>query len=77
MVFDAPQPFEPAGAQPDGAYAGLPYAQAKERALRAFERRYLVALLEAHDKKVAAAAADAEIDRTYFYRLLRRHGLST
>ena len=77
IVFDAPQPFEPAGAQPDGAYAGLPYAQAKERAMRAFERRYLVALLEAHDKKVAAAAADAEIDRTYFYRLLRRHGIST
>ena len=77
MVFDAPQPFESEMRHLDDTYSGLPYAQAKERAQRAFERRYLVALLENHGNKVSAAASDAEIDRTYFYRLLRRHGIST
>jgi two-component system, NtrC family, response regulator GlrR len=76
LVFDAPQPFEAPCAAPDDTYTALPYALARERALRAFERRYLVSLLEAHDGKVSAAAAGAGIDRTHFYRLLRRHGIT-
>jgi transcriptional regulator of acetoin/glycerol metabolism len=76
LVFDAPQPFETSWTLPDDAHAALPYYEAKERVVRAFERRYLVALLEAHANKVTRAAAEAGIDRTYFYRLLRRHGIS-
>jgi DNA-binding NtrC family response regulator len=75
LVFDAAQPLETACAVPDDAYTALPYALARERALRAFERRYLLSLLEAHNDRVSAAAADAGIDRTHFYRLLRRHGI--
>ncbi len=62
---------EPA-ASPD--YSGLPYAEARDQALRDFEHTYLKSLLERHDR-VSAAAQQAGIDRTYFYRLLRRHGL--
>jgi DNA-binding NtrC family response regulator len=54
---------------------GLAFADARTRALAHFERRYCVALLERHEGRVAQAAAAAGIDRTYFYRLLRRHGL--
>jgi transcriptional regulator with PAS, ATPase and Fis domain len=54
---------------------GRGYADARRRALAAFERRFLRAALARHDGKVAAAAADAGIDRVYFYKLLRRHNL--
>jgi len=56
-------------------YLSLPYADARDRALRQFERRYLQRLIDDHDKAVDAAAS-AGIDRTYFYRLLRRHGMT-
>jgi DNA-binding NtrC family response regulator len=55
--------------------AMAPYASERERALADFERRYLKALLALHDGKVSRAAAAAGIDRTYFYRMLRRHGI--
>ena len=53
----------------------LPYATARRRALDQFERGYLEALLRLHHGKVTSAASAAEIDRVYFYRLLRRHGI--
>ena len=40
-----------------------------------FERSYLEALLRIHQGKVTQAANAAEMDRVYFYRLLRRHGI--
>jgi DNA-binding NtrC family response regulator len=55
--------------------SALPYSEAKRRSVDDFERRYLQALLERHQGKVAQAAAAAEIDRVYFYRLMRRHNL--
>ena len=78
LVFDDVMPLENTPADDDGmpVYASLPYADAKQRALGHFERAYLEELLRRHDGKVADAAQAAEIDRTYFYRLLRRHGLN-
>jgi DNA-binding NtrC family response regulator len=53
----------------------VPYAEARRRALDAFERDYAEALLKLHGGKVSQAASAAEMDRVYLYRLLRRHGL--
>jgi transcriptional regulator with PAS, ATPase and Fis domain len=53
----------------------LPFKQARDRALRNFERRYLQELLTRHEQNVTAAARAAGLDRIYFYRLLWRHGL--
>ncbi|MBV9948090.1 MAG: hypothetical protein JOZ69_14645, partial [Myxococcales bacterium] len=39
------------------------------------ERAFLVALLERHDRNVAEAAREAGLERTYLYRLLRKHGI--
>lgn len=50
----------------------LSYAEAKQR----FERDYLVNLLKLTDGHVADAARLAERNRTEFYRLLQKHGLT-
>ena len=48
------------------------YAEAKQR----FEREYLVNLLKLTDGNVADAARLADRNRTEFYRLLQKHGLT-
>jgi DNA-binding NtrC family response regulator len=53
----------------------LPYQEARRRALDDFERCYLEALLRLHQGKVSSAAAAADVDRVYMYKLLRRHNL--
>ena len=50
----------------------LSYAEAKQR----FEREYLVGLLKLTDGSVADAARLAQRNRTEFYRLLQKHGLT-
>ncbi len=50
----------------------LSYAEARQR----FERDYLVSLLKLTDGNVADAARLAERNRTEFYRLLQKHGLT-
>lgn len=52
-----------------------PYATERERILVAFEREYLDGLVRVHAGKVARAADAAGLDRTYLYRLMRRHGI--
>jgi two-component system response regulator GlrR len=52
-----------------------PYAEQRRRVADDFERRYLRALLEKHQGKVAQASATAGMDRVHLYRLLRRHGI--
>ena len=50
----------------------LSYAEARQR----FERDYLVGLLKLTDGNAADAARLAERNRTEFYRLLQKHGLT-
>jgi DNA-binding NtrC family response regulator len=54
----------------------LPFAVAREAAMRSFERRYLTELLERHQGNVSAAARAAGMHRTHLYRLLQRAGLT-
>ena len=51
----------------------IPYPEARRRALDAFERQYVDALLQLHGGKVSQAAASADIDRVHLYRLIKRH----
>jgi DNA-binding NtrC family response regulator len=53
--------------------AHLPYTQAKKLALRAFERRYLSALLERSSGNVSMASRAAGVDRSNFRRLLKQY----
>jgi len=52
-----------------------PLRDAREAWLDALEREYVRRLLERHSGNVSAAAATAGVDRTYVYRLIRKHGL--
>jgi len=74
-----PAPLQPAAsAHPAPAAVvpvDLPYADARRHALDAFERAFVVGLLERHQGSVSNAAAAAGITRVHFYRLLRRHGI--
>jgi two-component system response regulator GlrR len=50
----------------------MPLARARELAIRRFETRYLEAMLAKHGD-VATAARAAGVDRTHFYRLVRKY----
>jgi DNA-binding NtrC family response regulator len=53
----------------------LPFKEAKERLVLAFEHAYVKRLMDKHGGNISAAARDAGIDRNYLYRLLEKHGL--
>ncbi|MBX3269615.1 MAG: sigma 54-dependent Fis family transcriptional regulator [Sandaracinaceae bacterium] len=72
-------PGAPATASDDDALAidlGVPFRDAKARLVEAFERRYLAALLEAHEHNLAAAARAAKLDRMSIYKMLDRLGIA-
>ncbi len=52
------------------------FQQARAQVLQAFEGDYLKALLQRHQHNVSAAAREAGLARSAFYRLLARHALS-
>ncbi len=48
---------------------------AREKAVAAFEKSYLEALLDKHNGSASAAAREGGIARSYLYKLLEHHGL--
>jgi len=78
LVFEEPVELageEPLSNAPLEVDPSQPYADQRRRMVDDFERRYLRALLEKHQGKVAQAAVTAGMDRVHLYRLLRRHGI--
>ena len=78
LIFRTIEPASGSGAPEEEGFTvdpTAPYTSERERAIADFERRYFKALLRQHDGKVARAAGAAGMDRTYLYRLLRRHGI--
>jgi len=55
--------------------ARLPFKEAKERLLDAFEKSYVAQLLERAGGNVSRAADEAGIDRNHLARLAKKHGL--
>jgi DNA-binding NtrC family response regulator len=62
---------------PESELYGLSYKDARRTVLEAFELRYVTRLLAAANGNVAAAARQAQMDRTYLIKLVQRHGLRT
>ncbi|MFO0600855.1 MAG: sigma 54-interacting transcriptional regulator [Myxococcaceae bacterium] len=82
MLFDEPAPLTEDTASPSAAGAkvadatfALPLSAGRQRVVEQFEREYLVRLLARHGGSVSKAAPEAEVDRVYLYRLLRKYGL--
>ncbi len=78
---DALRTVRPAGDPSRGASPfpatdpGLPYHEAKEQLVEAFEARYLEDLLERCDGNLSKAAREAGVDRKTIARMLKRHGI--
>ena len=53
----------------------LPFKDAKEQVVDAFERRYVRDLHERHQGNLSAAAREADVDRKHWRELLKKHGL--
>jgi transcriptional regulator with GAF, ATPase, and Fis domain len=51
------------------------YREVRDRWIERFEREYFSELLRRYERNVAEAAREAGVDRTYVYRIIRRHGL--
>jgi DNA-binding NtrC family response regulator len=70
---------EPArGAQLDAAIEfepGMSFRDTKERFTELFERRYLSWLIKRADGNISKAARDADMDRKYLHKLLRKYGI--
>jgi DNA-binding NtrC family response regulator len=73
------RPLHPAGgAQESGLEApdvSLPFKDAKDKIIEAFERQYLVDLLERHEGNISRAARAADMDRKSIARLLKKHDI--
>jgi len=55
--------------------SSVPFKEAKQALIRAFERQYLRGLMAEHGGNLSSAARAAGVDRTTILRLLRRHRL--
>lgn len=81
LVFETELPVGDGSQTPmaDGTVAevdwSLPLSEARKRAVDAFEKAYVEHALARHHGKVAKAAVEADVDRVYLYRLMRKHGL--
>jgi DNA-binding NtrC family response regulator len=60
----------------DENFSDLPFKDAKERLIDAFERQYLVDLLDRNGGNISRAARSAQMDRKSIARLLRKHDIS-
>jgi DNA-binding NtrC family response regulator len=74
-AFRSGHPRSP-GARAVQTTADMPFKDAKEKLIEAFERQYLVDLIERHGGNVSKAARAADMDRKSIARLMRKHGIN-
>ena len=56
--------------------AGVSFRESKERWNELFERRYLSWLIKRAEGNISKAARDADMDRKYLHKLLRKYGIT-
>jgi DNA-binding NtrC family response regulator len=54
----------------------LPFKDAKDQLIEAFERKYLIDLIDRHGGNVSRAARAADMDRKSITRLMKKHGIT-
>lgn len=70
-----PMPESEVNEAQSAAVQSVPYKEAKEKLLLAFEKDYLSALLKKHKGNVTRAAEEAKIARVYLHTLIKKHQL--
>jgi len=66
-TMEAPRP-------PDELIGGdVTFKDAKEQWVSSFERDYIISLLRRHGGNISHAARDADIDRKYFRKLMKKY----
>jgi transcriptional regulator with GAF, ATPase, and Fis domain len=75
QVRDLPEQIRLAGhsAGVEAATGEITFKEAKERWVSSFERDYIVALLKKNKGNISHAAREADIDRKYFRKLMRKY----
>ncbi|MCA9564541.1 MAG: sigma-54-dependent Fis family transcriptional regulator, partial [Myxococcales bacterium] len=73
---------EPTGPHPSTLHVPsklneLGFKDAKETWLSAFEKDYIESLLEKNEYNISSAAREADIDRKYFRKLMKKYGIET
>ena len=56
--------------------SGASFRDTKEKWTELFERRYLAWLIKRADGNISKAARDADMDRKYLHKLLRKYGIT-
>ena len=74
---DLPDTIRLAGSNPgvSAATGEVTFKDAKERWVASFERDYILALLKKNNGNISHAAREADIDRKYFRKLMRKYGI--
>ena len=89
-LMDQAEPLSQPSPKPDAAPApaaevrsavlaadyDVPFKEAKDKLVAAFEKEYLTRLLERCERNIAKAAREAKIDRKHLYTLLAKHDLA-
>jgi len=65
------------GAHEIGTLSDMPFKEAKEQWVSSFERDYIIELLRRNDMNISHAAREADIDRKYFRKLMKKYGITT
>ena len=60
---------------PQGPSDALAFKDAKEQWVSSFERDYIAQLLDRNNQNISHAAREADIDRKYFRKLMKKYGL--
>jgi len=71
QITGSAAPLRPA----EAALAELPFAEARARAMEAFDRSFLIAALERHGGNVSQTARALDLHRQSLQKLLRRRGI--
>jgi transcriptional regulator with GAF, ATPase, and Fis domain len=74
---DLPEQLRLNGTNPgiDAVTGEITFKEAKEKWVSSFERDYIVALLKKNDGNISHAAREADIDRKYFRKLMRKYDI--
>jgi transcriptional regulator with GAF, ATPase, and Fis domain len=59
----------------DAVYNEATFKEAKEKWVSSFERDYILALLRKNNGNISHAAREADIDRKYFRKLMKKYGV--